>query len=274
MRLSVSEKSRISQRIFFRNPRDREVHLGRASTSRETRSMAAFPGKAKESTSVTPETPEVVHPLHHQLEWMIEKGLTPNEVHGIVALVTSKRRNCNIMIKTEAIERADRYGIFESEEGWTMHDLTNTEDLLKEHSIGEMDLPKKKFMKKAKKPVVSRAAQTKPVEMGIEKETQTETPEERSDSPGESGPIFPPDMWRDMLSPDLINKGPLSRTLSEISSASMTSDSIESPIPPPCVSGSPEADVEASFMTPGGFHREDEDQEMEEAKKPRQKCSL
>ena len=114
---------------------------------------------------------------------------------------------------------------------------------------------------------MSRAAQTKPVEVGIKKEAQTETPEERSDSPGESGPIFPPDMWRDMLTPDLINKGPLSRTLSEISSASMTSDRVESPIPPPCISGSLEADVEAWLMTPGGFHREDEDQEMQEAKK-------
>ena len=227
--------------------------------------MAAFPGR-KGGTSGTPETP-VTHPLHQQLEKLIEDGLTPDEVHGIVALVTSMRRNRNVMVKTEAIEGADSYGIFESEEGWTMHDLTNTEDLLKEHSLGEMDLPKKKFVKKAKKAGVPRAAQTKPVEVGIEKETQTETPEERSDSPGESGPIFPPHMWRDMLTPDLINKGPLSRTLSEISSASMTSIRIESPILPPCISGSPEADVEAWLMTPGGFHREDEDQEMEEAKK-------
>ena len=45
---------------------------------------------------------------------------------ALQTLVTSMRRNRNVMIKTEPVERGDRYGIFETEEGWTMHDLTNT----------------------------------------------------------------------------------------------------------------------------------------------------
>ena len=56
-----------------------------------------------------------------------------------------------------------------------MHDLTNTEDLLKEHSLGEMDVPKKKCVKKTKRPGVARPAQTKPVQAGIEEETQTDS---------------------------------------------------------------------------------------------------
>ena len=54
---------------------------GRASTSKGTRSMAAFPGRMG-GTCGTPETP-VTHPLHQQLKKMIEEGLTRDEVHGI-----------------------------------------------------------------------------------------------------------------------------------------------------------------------------------------------
>ena len=67
----------------------------------------------------TQENPETEHPVHVQLRELLGDGLTPNEAHGVVALISSMRRNGNIMLKTEALEGTERVTVYEEDEGWT-----------------------------------------------------------------------------------------------------------------------------------------------------------
>ena len=83
---SVSESSSESSRPG-------SAPCGAATTSKVTRApLDAFPGR-KGNAPVVMETPEKEHPLCQELMTLIQKGLTPNEVYGTVALVKSMRRN-------------------------------------------------------------------------------------------------------------------------------------------------------------------------------------
>ena len=161
---------------------------GRATSKKENRSDESFPGRNRR-VARTQEIPKTEHPVHMRLGQLLAGGLTPNEAHSVVALISSMRTNGNVMMKTEAVEGTERISVFEEEDGWSRNDLVETEDLLKEYMAGEMNMPKKVFCRRNEEPGMSRAVQTSSMGVGSAKSTQTEvrapmTPEERSESPG------------------------------------------------------------------------------------------
>ena len=160
---------------------------GRSTTNKENRSDESFPGRNRR-VARTQEIPETEHPIHVQLRELLGDGLTPNEAHGVVALISSMRRNGNVMLKTEALEGTERVAVYEEDEGWTRHNLVETENLLQEYEVGKMNVPKKVFQSLRGGQGQPKAVQTLPLELGSTTSTQTETttpatPEERSESP-------------------------------------------------------------------------------------------
>ena len=83
---------------------------GTATLSEGIRSTAIFPGRKGKTPLVAP-FPEVEHLFDQQFLNLLEEELTPNEVQGVLAVITRMRRNQNVMLKTEAVEGAERVGI-------------------------------------------------------------------------------------------------------------------------------------------------------------------
>ena len=185
--------------------------------------------------------------MHTELTEMLDQGLSPQEVQGVLSVVRSMRRNQNLLLRTEDIEGPERFSEYRLTEGWTYHNLVEEKNLTKEHEAGEMELPKEMY----RRPITSKSTKTQMTQTlpaaTMTKGSQTRREEmmgvemmdlESADSTmGELPAMLPPGVWaREAQLRWIAESETKSMSLSGVSSvASIASERDESPEPPPLI---------------------------------------